>query len=184
MISGPINTVAEVVSDPQLRARGMIADHWDERIGRNVKGPGVVPVLSETPGTIRNAGSARPGQHNDEVYGELLGRSAPRSSTRCARRGCCDRAPTHVDIREVCLRDGLQIEEPIPLSAKLELLEAVVGHRGARDRGDGVRLAVEGARTRRRRRTRRRTAPLRPTASSSRRWWPAPAAPSAQSRRA
>lgn len=32
----------------------------------------------------------------------------------------------HVTIREVCLRDGLQIETPIPLSAKLELLEAVV----------------------------------------------------------
>ncbi|MBU9764166.1 CoA transferase [Mycobacterium sp. TNTM28] len=76
VISGPINTVAEVVQDPQLQARGMIADHWDERVQRNVKGPGVVPVLSETPGTIRNAGSARPGQHNDEVYGDLLGRSA------------------------------------------------------------------------------------------------------------
>jgi len=74
--SGPINTVAEVVADPQLQARGMIADHFDERIGRNVKGPGVVPVLSDTPGTIRYAGSAAPGQHNDEVYGDLLGRSA------------------------------------------------------------------------------------------------------------
>src|SRR6201984_2657976 len=31
----------------------------------------------------------------------------------------------HVDIREVSLRDGLQIEKPIPLSAKLELLAAV-----------------------------------------------------------
>ncbi len=64
VISGPINTVAEVVEDPQLQARGMIADHWDERIGRNVKGPGVIPVLSETPGTIRNArfGTARPAQ--------------------------------------------------------------------------------------------------------------------------
>jgi hydroxymethylglutaryl-CoA lyase len=31
----------------------------------------------------------------------------------------------HVDIRDVSLRDGLQIEEPIPLSAKLELLAAV-----------------------------------------------------------
>lgn len=31
----------------------------------------------------------------------------------------------HVDIREVALRDGLQIESPIPLSAKLELLAAV-----------------------------------------------------------
>jgi hydroxymethylglutaryl-CoA lyase len=32
----------------------------------------------------------------------------------------------HVTIREVCLRDGLQNEDPIPLSAKLALLEAVV----------------------------------------------------------
>jgi formyl-CoA transferase len=73
VISGPINTVAEVVTDPQLLSRGMIADHWDERIGRNVKGPGVVPVLSESPGTIRSAGSSRPGQHNTEIYAELLG---------------------------------------------------------------------------------------------------------------
>ena len=34
--------------------------------------------------------------------------------------------PAHVTIREVSLRDGLQIEAPIPLSAKLELLTAVV----------------------------------------------------------
>lgn len=76
VISGPINTVAEVVTDPQLLARGMIADHWDERIERNVKGPGVVPVLSESPGTIRHAGSVRPGQHNADVYTGLLGRTA------------------------------------------------------------------------------------------------------------
>ena len=76
VISGPINTVAEVVQDPQLLSRGMIADHWDERVSRNVKGPGVVPVLSESPGTIRCAGSARPGQHNQEIYGGLLGHSA------------------------------------------------------------------------------------------------------------
>ncbi|MCX2715496.1 CaiB/BaiF CoA transferase family protein [Mycolicibacterium sp. J2] len=75
VISGPINTVAEVVTDPQLRARGMIADHFDERIGRNVKGPGIVPVLSESPGSVRHAGSARPGQHNGEVYSGLLGLS-------------------------------------------------------------------------------------------------------------
>ncbi|GAB5894754.1 hydroxymethylglutaryl-CoA lyase [Mycolicibacterium mageritense] len=34
--------------------------------------------------------------------------------------------PRKVDIREVCLRDGLQIEKPIPLAAKVELLEAIV----------------------------------------------------------
>ena len=75
VISGPINTVAEVVNDPQLRARGMIAEHFDERIGRTVLGPGIVPVLSDTPGTVRNAGQARPGQHNREVYTGLLGKS-------------------------------------------------------------------------------------------------------------
>jgi hydroxymethylglutaryl-CoA lyase len=33
--------------------------------------------------------------------------------------------PAHVDIREVSLRDGLQIEDPVPLAAKIELLGAV-----------------------------------------------------------
>lgn len=32
---------------------------------------------------------------------------------------------THIDIREVALRDGLQIEQPIPLSAKLDMLAAI-----------------------------------------------------------
>lgn len=34
--------------------------------------------------------------------------------------------PAKVDIREVCLRDGLQIETPIALSAKVAILEAIV----------------------------------------------------------
>ena len=73
VISGPINTVAEVVEDPQLKARGMLVEHFDERINRPVLGPGIVPVLSETPGSVRNAGPARPSQHNDEIYRGLLG---------------------------------------------------------------------------------------------------------------
>ncbi|QHP85339.1 CoA transferase [Mycolicibacterium monacense DSM 44395] len=76
VIAGPINTVAEVVDDPQLRARGMLAEHWDERVDRTVLGPGIVPVLSESPGSIRNAGPAHPGQHNIEVYTGLLGKTA------------------------------------------------------------------------------------------------------------
>ena len=76
VISGPINTVAEVVNDPQLRARGMLVEHHDERLARPVLGPGITPVLSESPGSVRNAGSARPGQHNDGVYGDLLGKTA------------------------------------------------------------------------------------------------------------
>jgi formyl-CoA transferase len=75
VISGPINTVADVVNDPQLRARGMLVEHHDERLGRPVLGPGITPQLSESPGSVRNAGSARPGQHNDDVYIGLLGKS-------------------------------------------------------------------------------------------------------------
>ncbi|MBU3751740.1 MAG: CoA transferase, partial [Mycobacterium sp.] len=48
VIAGPINTVAEVVRDPQLHARGMLVEHHDERTGRDVLGPGVIPVLSDT----------------------------------------------------------------------------------------------------------------------------------------
>ena len=75
MIAGPINTVAEVVNDPQLIAREMIVDHWDERVNRNVKGPGIIPKLSESPGSVRNAGPARLGRDNAEVYRDLLGYS-------------------------------------------------------------------------------------------------------------
>ena len=73
VIAGPINTVADVVRDPQFQARGMLVEHYDEAADRTVLGPGVVPVLSATPGGVRSAGPARPGQHNDEVYGQLLG---------------------------------------------------------------------------------------------------------------
>ena len=70
-------------------------------------------------------GPARPGQHNDEVYRGLLGRTdAELDALRGGGRDMTE-LPTHVDIREVSLRDGLQIEDPIPLSAKLELLAAV-----------------------------------------------------------
>ena len=126
VISGPINTVAEVVEDPQLRARGMIADHWDERIGRNVKGPGVVPVLSETPGNHpqRRLGAARASTTTRSTAG-CSASSAAELDELAGGGGAVSELPDHVDIREVSLRDGLQIEEPIPLSAKLELLEAV-----------------------------------------------------------
>ena len=34
--------------------------------------------------------------------------------------------PTEVDVREVGMRDGLQIEAPVPLEGKLAMLEALV----------------------------------------------------------
>ena len=72
VVVGPINTVADVVTDPQLLARDMITPHFDERIGENVLGPGIVPKLVGTPGRVRNAGPSVPGRHNTEVLSELL----------------------------------------------------------------------------------------------------------------
>lgn len=75
VVVGPVNTVAEVVADEQFRARDMLVEHFDERIGADVLGPGVMPVLTGTPGSVRWAGPPRPGTHNDDVYGGLLGLS-------------------------------------------------------------------------------------------------------------
>lgn len=73
VVVGRVNTVAEVVTDPQLLARDMIIEHFDERIDRAVLGPGVVPKLQGTPGAVKWAGPSRVGAHNDEVFGSLLG---------------------------------------------------------------------------------------------------------------
>ena len=73
VIVGPIQDAADIVADPQFRARGMLVEHHDERIGEDVLGPGIVPGFSETPGAVRWAGPPAPGVHNHEVYGGLLG---------------------------------------------------------------------------------------------------------------
>ncbi len=77
VVVGPVNTVAEVVRDPQFRARHMLVPHHDEAIHADVLGPGVMPVLTATPGSVRWAGPPHPGRHNAEVYGDLLGMTAP-----------------------------------------------------------------------------------------------------------
>ena len=69
--AGPVYDIAGVVADPQFRARGAIAEVDDPDVGPLAL-PGVVPLMSRTPGRVAWAG-ARQGQHNAEVYGELLG---------------------------------------------------------------------------------------------------------------
>jgi formyl-CoA transferase len=73
VVAGPVNTVAEVVRDPQFQARGMLVPHHDERSGRDVLGPGVVPVLAGTPGSVRMAGAPIAGHDNAAVYSDILG---------------------------------------------------------------------------------------------------------------
>lgn len=71
--AGPVNTVTEAICDPQINAREMIVDVEHPRIGK-IPLAGVVPRLSETPGKI-NHPVPDVGQHNFEIYGELLGYS-------------------------------------------------------------------------------------------------------------
>jgi len=72
-------------------------------------------------GPQRRARPTRPGQRRG------LPRPARvlRAGTGPFERGGGSVTATHVTLREVALRDGLQIEEPIPTEAKVELLEAI-----------------------------------------------------------
>lgn len=72
--AGKIFKAPDMLTDPQFKARDAIVkvDHpaYDELYMQNV-----FPKLSQTPGEIRWAGPTELGQHNDEIYGELLGKS-------------------------------------------------------------------------------------------------------------
>jgi crotonobetainyl-CoA:carnitine CoA-transferase CaiB-like acyl-CoA transferase len=72
VVCWPVNTVAEVFDDAQLRARDMLVTHDDPDLGPFV-GPGLAPKLSATPGALRWTGPWALGAHNTEVYSELLG---------------------------------------------------------------------------------------------------------------
>jgi formyl-CoA transferase len=73
VVAGPLYTAADLVTDPQLRARGMLARHEDPDLQTSYLGPGVVPKLSATPGGIRWTGRWQPGEQNQDVYSGLLG---------------------------------------------------------------------------------------------------------------
>jgi CoA:oxalate CoA-transferase len=69
----PVMTLDRLMDDPHLRAREMLVDLPHEKLGR-VPVTGVPFKLSESPGGIDHLGPEL-GQHNDEVYGGLLGLS-------------------------------------------------------------------------------------------------------------
>ena len=69
--AGKVYTAEDMVEDPQYAARENIVRVEDEEIGE-IPMQNVVPRLTETPGEVRWTGPAL-GEHNDEVYGEILG---------------------------------------------------------------------------------------------------------------
>jgi len=70
VVCGPIYSIKDIAEDPHFNARDMIRDVEDPTFG-NLKVPGIVPKLSETPGEIAWLGPSEPGQHNGEVLAEL-----------------------------------------------------------------------------------------------------------------
>jgi formyl-CoA transferase len=72
VICGPIYTIADIFEDPQVQARDMLIPCEDPEFGPYL-GPGVIPKLSATPGSVRWSATWKPGSHNNEIYAGLLG---------------------------------------------------------------------------------------------------------------
>ncbi|MET3321547.1 UNVERIFIED_ORG: crotonobetainyl-CoA:carnitine CoA-transferase CaiB-like acyl-CoA transferase [Peribacillus simplex] len=68
--AGAIYSIEDIVNDPHYKARQMIQEVDVEELGI-LKMPGIVPKMSETPGTIEWAGP-KLGQHTDEVLIEKI----------------------------------------------------------------------------------------------------------------
>lgn len=71
--AGPIYSIEDIARDPQYAARAMF-EQVTLPDGAQLKIPAMVPKLSDTPAETRWIGPEL-GQHNDEVYGQLLGLS-------------------------------------------------------------------------------------------------------------
>jgi crotonobetainyl-CoA:carnitine CoA-transferase CaiB-like acyl-CoA transferase len=71
---GPINSIADIFTDPQFEARGNLQTVQDPRVGEIVL-PAGVPTLSETPPVLRHAGRAKSAD-TDDILREILDMSA------------------------------------------------------------------------------------------------------------
>ena len=72
-------TAKDAFEDPHYAARENIVEVEDSELG-TIRMQGIVPKLRDAPGAVRRAGPAL-GQHNAEVYEELLDLSADEIST-------------------------------------------------------------------------------------------------------
>jgi len=73
LTAAPVYDIADIMEDPHFKARRTFVDLPDPQLG-TVTMSAPTPRLSDTPGTIRWAGSAL-GSHNREVYAGELGLS-------------------------------------------------------------------------------------------------------------
>lgn len=70
--AGKMYRAPEMIDDPHFKARDAIIEVETERWGA-LKMQNVFPKLSATPSSVRSAAPSKVGQHNAEVYGDLLG---------------------------------------------------------------------------------------------------------------
>lgn len=80
----PIYSARQIVEDPQVRARGFLEQVPDADFG-TVPIQGVVPRFRHDPGAIHSTGGDV-GQHNAQIYGELLGLSRAEQDALRAER--------------------------------------------------------------------------------------------------
>jgi crotonobetainyl-CoA:carnitine CoA-transferase CaiB-like acyl-CoA transferase len=72
--AGKIYRAQEMLEDPHFAARKALTDVESERFG-SIKMQNAFPFLSDTPSSIRTPAPSQVGQHNDEVYRDILGLS-------------------------------------------------------------------------------------------------------------
>jgi crotonobetainyl-CoA:carnitine CoA-transferase CaiB-like acyl-CoA transferase len=70
--AGRVYRAPEMLADPHFQAREAIVEVETERFGK-LKMQGTFPKFSATPGSIRSPAPSIVGQHNAEIYGEMLG---------------------------------------------------------------------------------------------------------------
>ena len=72
--AAPVMSVADLFRDPHIAERENLLSMEDEEFG-SVKVVSPMPRMSATPGKVRSLGPCL-GQHNEEIFGSLLGLNA------------------------------------------------------------------------------------------------------------
>ncbi|NCU12369.1 MAG: CoA transferase [Sphingomonadaceae bacterium] len=82
--AGRVYTGREMLADPHFAARQAIAT-VEHPVHGELKMQAPMPRLSDTPSAIRRRAPLHPGEHNAEVYGEILGLEAQELADLAAR---------------------------------------------------------------------------------------------------